>query len=1076
MSKSTETKSIEVIIKGQQANASLKEMQSASRVLNAELRKLPVNSAEFVSKTKELQQVNSRLKSIQDDVKGVGGVFGKIGSEIKAFGIVAMGALGFQWLSGKISDLIGQNAKLSDSFAEIRRTTGMSEGEVKNLNKAFSQMNTRTATKDLREIAAAAGQLGISKKDILSFTAATDKLVVALGTEFTGGAEEVTKTMGTLRTVFSDIKTDNVSDDMLHIGNAINQLASAGLATGPVVADFANRIGGVGINLGLTSGQVLGLSATLQELNVSTERGGTAVSKILLKMTQHVDEFAKVAGVSTKDFTKLLNTDLYGAFIKVVEGSKKSGTSATEFSKILDNLGVDGAGASEVFSKLGSNTALLKEKVDLANVSLKNTDSIMSAFNLKNETFGAKIDKIGKLLTTAFVSGPIMKAMNALADGILSIVTPIDQATEAYNKQKQTVDNLVQNSQPLITRYDELKAKTTLTKDENTELNTIIQALSKSIPTAVTEWDKYGKALGINTAIAKDFIAEQKAILAVKNKDAIVEQRAAMFDLRKEIEQTMSAINKGYKTIEVSTSKFGASDATQLKDVKLTADEILAMSEKLATLQDQMKGRKGIVAELIGDKTDAQKAVDAAKKGAKEVQKVVIEIDEETKKKIIEAHKKLLERIAELEIEFYQKGLDVDTKEAAEVHQKYQKLLKEAAGFGEAEMRIKKLYVKEIDFVIQKQALEDQKRNAEKLKNVQKLQDEVYVATLSANDKELVAEMNKWDDLILKAETAGLDVTALRQAEADAINAIVVAQGKKETDATQKTEDEKEKIRYEKLALISKAYNEFERRVSRVMDAYLKAQHGRDESELKSNDTKLTSEQKKNDDALKGKLINQKQHDKKAIALQNEHDKKETDIKHKAAERDKQFAIAKAIIDGLGSVIKTMGAYPYPANLFMSALDAAIVGGEIAAIKSVDAYEDGGFNKSDNPQGYTTGPTLFTKSASGSPFIAGEKGTEWIATNWMTKDPETAPIIEHLETIRQSRSFAAGGNTQSATPKPVFSQPNNTAKNESADKLCSAIDRLNQNLEGGVVAYLDYDNYKRTLAKIDNAQKASRVG
>ena len=66
-----------------------------------------------------------------------------------------------------------------------------------------------------------------------------------------------------------DIKTDDVGTDIMHISNALNELGAAGFATSPVVADFASRIGGVGITLGLTSGQVLGLSATLQELNVS---------------------------------------------------------------------------------------------------------------------------------------------------------------------------------------------------------------------------------------------------------------------------------------------------------------------------------------------------------------------------------------------------------------------------------------------------------------------------------------------------------------------------------------------------------------------------------------------------------------------------------------------------------------------------------------------------------------------------------------------------------------------------------------------------------------------------------------
>jgi hypothetical protein len=73
--------------------------------------------------------------------------------------------------------------------------------------------------------------MGIAKDQIEGFVKSTDKLVVALGDEFKGGAEEVTKVFGQMRNVLTDIKTDNVSNDMLHLGNAVNVLGASGMAT-----------------------------------------------------------------------------------------------------------------------------------------------------------------------------------------------------------------------------------------------------------------------------------------------------------------------------------------------------------------------------------------------------------------------------------------------------------------------------------------------------------------------------------------------------------------------------------------------------------------------------------------------------------------------------------------------------------------------------------------------------------------------------------------------------------------------------------------------------------------------------
>ncbi|MBA4166286.1 MAG: phage tail tape measure protein, partial [Chitinophagaceae bacterium] len=241
---------IELIIKGQAANATLKDLEKSGRALRAQMKGLALDSQEFADKSKELKKINQRLAEIRDETKATGGMFQKLGSEIKTFAVLTGGMLALQWVTGKVQSIIQGNANLSDSFADIQKTTDMTNREVKALNLTFSQMDTRTATKELREIAIGAGQLGIAKQDVFGFTAAIDKMVVSLGDEFTGGAFEVTKTMGGLRNIFTDIKSEKVDQDILHIGNAVNILAASGAATGPVITDFANRIGGVGISLG----------------------------------------------------------------------------------------------------------------------------------------------------------------------------------------------------------------------------------------------------------------------------------------------------------------------------------------------------------------------------------------------------------------------------------------------------------------------------------------------------------------------------------------------------------------------------------------------------------------------------------------------------------------------------------------------------------------------------------------------------------------------------------------------------------------------------------------------------------
>ncbi len=395
---------ITLVINGQAADATINELSQAQRKLWAELRKLPETAQEFIDKSAQYRTVTARLNELNTAVKGTEGFFSRLKNELAGVAGLAVGYLGLQALSQQVTNLVNKNAQLSDSLAGIRQTTQFTEEEVNNLNKALGKIDTRTATADLRQIATVAGQFGVAKNEILGFTEAINEATVVLKSEFKGGAEEITTTLAGLRNVLSDIKTGNIASDITHLGNSLIVLAQQGVATAPVVSDFANRIGGIGRPLGLTSGQILGLSASLQELNISTERGGTAVGRILQKMTQETAQFAKVAGVPVKEFERLINTNIYEAFLKFAAGSRLGGESATAFSAILKDSELSGAGASEVLAKLGANIALVSDKVKIASSALESTDAITEQYSIKNNNAAGALDRLGKKLYEVFTN------------------------------------------------------------------------------------------------------------------------------------------------------------------------------------------------------------------------------------------------------------------------------------------------------------------------------------------------------------------------------------------------------------------------------------------------------------------------------------------------------------------------------------------------------------------------------------------------------------------------------------------------------------------------------------------------
>ncbi len=84
---------------------------------------------------------------------------------------------------------------------------------------------------------------------------------------------------------------------------------------------------------------------------------------------------------------------------------------------------------------------------------------------------------------------------------------------ESYQEQFDRVVSLETKLPSLISRYEEVKAKTTLSKEEHEELNRTISSLANIVPGAITAFDEYGNAIAINTEKVHQFLeAEQNRL------------------------------------------------------------------------------------------------------------------------------------------------------------------------------------------------------------------------------------------------------------------------------------------------------------------------------------------------------------------------------------------------------------------------------------------------------------------------------------------------------------------------------------------------------------------------------------
>lgn len=384
--------------------------------------------------TTSVKLIIDAVDNASKTLKGIGDSFGSINKDLAktGAGLIALGAAPTAALIGSAKAAIN----FEDALANVRKTTGATDDQLAKISKELLEMSTasRTSAKELLDIATIGGQMGIAADEVIGFTDAVDKVAVALSDEFAGGAEEVTRQMGTLRNLFADVKSDNISDDILHIANAVNELGASGLATGGYMAEAARRIAGVAVPLGMSSGEVLGFSAAMEELGFNVERGSSAVVRTLQVMAKDTAGFAEVAGMSLKEFENLVNEDINGAFLAVLDGINKINPSATEMAQILDDLGLSGVGNAELFMKMAGSTELLAEKQKLAADMLTGTDSIMTEFNTKNQTTQAELDKLKNNFhkLAVEIGSNVLPGINDTIERVTAFVQELSKFNDAH--------------------------------------------------------------------------------------------------------------------------------------------------------------------------------------------------------------------------------------------------------------------------------------------------------------------------------------------------------------------------------------------------------------------------------------------------------------------------------------------------------------------------------------------------------------------------------------------------------------------------------------------------------------------
>lgn len=374
-------------------SASPKELRMVLRQLQKDLNHIERGSDAWKRQVETIKRVKAEIKNVDAELREHEGLLSRINRNVNDWGMsIAGAAAAFTGMVFTARQAVQAYADMEGEMANVRKFTGMTSSEVEKLNEAFKSMDTRTSREDLNKLAQEAGRLGLqSQDDVLGFVKAADQINVALDDL----GEGATQTLSKLTDIFGDRDRLGVEQSLLAVGSVINELSQNSTASAPYLADFAQRLAGVGKQANMTIPQIMGFAAVLDSQGQAVEMSATALSQLIMKLFQDPAKIAKATGMDLQAFSKVMKEDTNEALLMLLSRLHELGDISV-LAPVFDAMGTDGARASSVIAALAGNIDMVKQQQQAANVAFKEGTSVTKEYNVQNNTVQAQLDKAKK--------------------------------------------------------------------------------------------------------------------------------------------------------------------------------------------------------------------------------------------------------------------------------------------------------------------------------------------------------------------------------------------------------------------------------------------------------------------------------------------------------------------------------------------------------------------------------------------------------------------------------------------------------------------------------------------------------
>lgn len=555
-------------------------------------------------------------------------------------------------------ELEAQGQKNSRRYKNLAQETDVLSGKIKENQKRIKEL-----TKGLDVNAMSSRQLKKLAKELAN---TLDNMSQAANPE---EYAELEKRLRAVRSRMSELKGSgkNISQEFDLTQSSLSKLKAVAVAF--ITVKLAGYLKDIGSNAYNTRKEFAKYEATLRNALQSQEKATNSM-KMLQQLAQETPASLKEW---TEAFIKLVNRGINPTSAELINLGDVASSQGKDLDQFIEAMIDAMTGENERLKEFGIRASKSGDTVKYTfrgvTTEVQNSEEAIKNYLLSlgklegvsgsmavqmNEleglasNFGDTMDsmwnKLGKKMEPFF-----KKALTWASDFVSDVSKAIEPLSDTFDSQLDKVVSLEATLPGMTKRYEELAKKVNRNATEQKELNSLVGQISTIVPSAITEWDKYGNAISINTGKVNQFLQVEKArlkwvyredIKVLKEKKKLAEDEKARLERQNNKELVWSG-GRGWG----NTKDQGMRKMTE-KEINTNTARIKELGADLQEIDDQLNAITGEgIEEIVKNRIQAQEAATAAQQRFNSMNKTMLSAWLKDEKNAADQHKEIAQQI-----------------------------------------------------------------------------------------------------------------------------------------------------------------------------------------------------------------------------------------------------------------------------------------------------------------------------------------------------------------------------------------------------------------------------------------------